>query len=507
MTPANQGVCEKCRKAVPTRHTIKEGRVYLTKDCPDCGITEAVVSSDAATWQRKRDMFAYRPSEAEYACALNCTACGRKHHPRMVFLNVTNRCNMNCPICIANIPGMGFEFHPPLDYFERVLDGLAQFDPKPTVNLFGGEPTMREDMFDIIKMARDRKLRVGIVTNGLKLADEEFCKKVCESRARVLLAFDGRSPEIYTRLRKNPGAYGKKLKALENLKKYSTRKHTIMCCVARKINDKHMRDLIDFCHENRDYIQFMHLIPLTETWKEGEFETDVTTTIEDVEQIIGEAFPGEKVEYIPAGLPHRLKKAMAFFGSPRLTFGGVHPNCESATILFSDGTRYRPISHFLKQPLDEACQETVRRAKAIDAKLDRLDPKRWLDRWRGRLLVARTFGGLWFRALSLKRITKGHPILAPMRILGGALFGKRLKDQLRKHTGITHILGMIVLPFEEYHSVEAERLKHCTAGFAFEDPDTGEIITIPVCAFSLFRDIERRIAVKYGTATAVVAQE
>jgi len=505
MVESNSGVCEKCRKVVPVTHDKRDGGVYMVKACPDCGASEALVSSDAATWQRKREIFDYKPDEASHGCALSCLGCGHLHHPKMVFLNVTNRCNMNCPICIANIPGMGFEFHPPLEYFERVLDGLAAFDTPPTVNLFGGEPTVREDMFEIIAMARSRGLRVGIVTNGLKLADEDYCKQVCESGARVLLGFDGRDPEIYSRMRKSPGAYEKKLKALENLKKHAKRKHTIMCCAARKINDKHMRDLIDFCHESRDFIANLHLIPLTETWSEGEFETDITTTIEDVEEIIREAFPGEKVEYIPAGLPHRLKKAMTFFGSPRLTFGGVHPNCESATMFFSDGERYWPIGRFLKRPLSDLARDTVRMAKELDPRFERLDPKRWFSRWRGRLLVARTLGRLWLRAIDLKEVTRGAPALAVTRIIIGLMFGKSFKDLLRKHTRLSNILGMVVLPFEEYHSIESERLKHCTAGFAFEDPDNGNIITIPVCAFSLFRDIERRIADKYGAAAPAAA--
>ena len=496
--PQNFGVCEKCKAVAPLRHAIRDGKVFVTKDCPTCGTTEALVSSDAATWQRKRDICNYNPALPTHACQLTCDSCSHLHHPRMVFLNVTNRCNMNCPICIANIPGMGFEFHPPLAYFERVLDGLTRFNPKPTVHLFGGEPTMRDDLFDIIRIARAKGIHVGIVTNGLKLADEAYCKKVCESGARVLLAFDGCDRSIYERLRKNPGAYEKKLQALEHLKKFSRRKHTIMCCVARNINDKHMRGLIDFCHENRAFISYLHLIPLTENWKEGEFETGVTTTIEDVEQIIDDAFPGETVEYLPAHLPHRLKKAMSFFGSPRLTFGGVHPNCESATVFLSDGTRYRPIGSYLKRPLAEAVHETIRRAQAIDPKLDRLDPTRAFGRWRGRLLVLRTFGGLWLRTFDLKKITRGNPWWAITRAAFAFLHGVKLRDIVARYTTVEAVLGSLILPFEEHHSVEAERLKFCTAGFAFEDPGTREVKTIPVCSWPLFRDgIERKIVDKY----------
>ena len=505
MGAAMHGVCETCRKQVPASRVIRDGNVYISKACPVCGTTEALVSTDAATWQRKRELWRYDPDKAR-ACTLNCRVCGHEHFPRMVFLDLTNRCNMNCPICIANIPGMGFEFHPPLLYFERVLKGLGEMNPKPTVQLFGGEPTVRDDMFEIAEIARRYGLKVRVVTNGLQLPDEEYCKKLCDAKASALVGFDGRDPAIYARLRKSPGAYEKKLKAIENLKKYSKTKSTIMCCVARHINDKHMRDLIDFCHENRDCIGHLHLIPLTETWEEGEFETDVATTIEDVERIIGEAFPGEKVEFLPAGLGHYLRAAASFFGEFRLTFGGVHPNCESATVLLSDGECYRPVGYFMKRPLTEFADEVVERAIGVNERLARLDPARFLQRWRGRFIVMRTFVGPLYRTLDFTKILKGNRFLAALRILGGALVGKGLKSQLRKHTNVAGSLGMIILPFEEYHSIDGHRLQNCAAGFAFEDPETKEIMVVPVCGYSRCTDeVERKIAQKYQSVPAVAA--
>jgi len=505
MASTNYGVCAKCRKRVPIEHAFRHGRVYVTRNCPDCGVTESLVSSDAATWRRKREVWRY-DDQAPLACHLHCERCRREHRPKMVFLDVTNRCNMNCPICIANIPGMGFEFHPPMAYFGRIAAGLAAMDPKPTVQLFGGEPTVRDDLFDIIALLRRHGLRVRIVTNGLRLADEDYCRRLCALKVPVLIAFDGRDPEIYRRLRKSPDACEKKIKALENLKKYSQRKNIIMCCVARHINDQHMADLIAFCHENRQMISAMHLIPLTETWQEGEFETDVTTTIEDVEQIVADALPDAKVEFMSAGIGAYLKNAMVFFGSPRLTFGGAHPNCESMTMLLSDGQRYRPLSHYLKRPVDEVASDIVRLGRELDEKLSRLDPAKWFQRQRGRLIVLRALWGPARRTLDLRKIFRGSPTLALLRVLAGVLVGRRLKDQLRRHTTIAAVLHMLVLPFEEYHSIEGARLENCPSGFVFEDPDTGEIKTIPVCAWSLYRtEVQRKIAAKYSAAIATSA--
>ena len=503
MAPTIYGICEECRKRIPATHVVRDGKVYISKQCPDCGTTEALVSNDAATWQRKRDLWNYDP-ESIGECRINCRKCSHPQKPRLVFMDVTNRCNMNCPICIANIPGMGFEFNPPMAYFEKIIGEMAHWDPKPTVLLFGGEPTVRKDMFEIIDLCRSNGLHARVVTNGLKMADEEYCKKI--SRVPVLFGFDGLSAEIYDRLRRNPGAYYKKVKALENLKKFSTRKNTIMVCVARNINDTKMGELIEFIHGSRDVFEACHLIPLTETWDEGEFETDVHTTIEDVERIIREAMPDEEVEFLPIGLAYRFNTISKFFGAPRWTFGGVHPNCETTTVFFSDGERYHALSHYLTGPLEEVAADLLAREAAIRPKLEKLDHTRWLPRWRGRLLVVRTFLRPVLKAIRLDRILKGSRVLAPLRMLGAKLLGRKGRDIRRKYTNIQAPLRMIVLPFEEYHSIDGARLQNCTAGFVYEDPETGKVKHMPVCAWSLYRmEILRGIADKYAKAEAVEA--
>ncbi|MFO8006351.1 MAG: radical SAM protein [Candidatus Brocadiia bacterium] len=499
MAGENLGVCGECQRRVPAEHIIRDGQVYLRKNCPDCGPNEALISTHAAAWQRKREVCHYEGEPI--ACSLRCESCDRSiHHPRMVFLDVTNRCNMNCPICINNTPGMGFVFNPPLSYFERVLTWLAQMDPPPLVQLFGGEPTVRDDLLQIIQMGRDRGLDMRVVTNGLKLADEEYCRRLCESKVHVLIAFDGHDRDIYRRLRGNAAAYDKKLQALENLRKHSRHKNTIMCCVARHINDVHMGGLIRYCHDNRDHIKCMHLIPLTETWQPGEFETDVATTTEDVEAIMDAAFPDERCEFVPAGITKYVQRAARFIGSgARLKFGGVHPNCESGTYLLSDGERYHPLGSYLKRPLLEVAEQFVSRARKLDEKLAGLDPDRWTHRWRGRLLVLSSLLPLLLRSLDSRKILRGNRLMAVLRILGGLLVGKRLKDQLRKHTNLQDAMLMIVLPFEEPDSIESARLQNCFAGFAYIDPDTDEVTTMPVCVWGIYqRDIQSRITEKYG---------
>jgi len=502
MPPANVGFCDRCRRRVPVSHQQREGKVYLVKDCPDCGTTEALISSNAALWQRKRDLYKYQPTGA--GCEMQCRECTHQHHPRMVFVEVTNRCNMNCPICIANIPTMGFRFDPPLAYFEKVLAEVARMEPPPVVHLFGGEPTVREDLFDIIDIAHRHGLRVHVNTNGLRLEDEEYCKALVEKDVAVLFSCDGRDPEIDRKLRGVPSACARRLKGLDNLKKHSRKRwNIIMCCVARHINDQHIADLFQFCHDHTNHIKGLYFIPLTETWEPGAFEADVSTTIEDVQEIVDDAFPDDAVEYLSLGLQHHLNRVLSFLGvGARQTFPNIHPNCEAGTHFFSDGTRYRPLSYFLKRPLEDVAAEAIRRAQKIDPKLAKLDPGDPAQRRRGQRIVLTAFAGLLLKAPYFKRIIKGSRWLGLARILGGLLLGKSLKEQLRKHTWLRDGLASIILPFEEHHSLESERLYKCGAGFAFEDPVTGRVGTIPVCTWTLYKDdIMRGITAKYGTAS------
>jgi hypothetical protein len=293
------------------------------------------------------------------------------------------------------------------------------------------------------------------------------------------------------------------MKALDNLRRYSRRRNTIMACVARRINEHEMGRLIQYCHDNRGMIKAMHLIPLTETWEEGEFETDVTTTIEDVERIIDGAFPDATVEFWSAGLPGRLAPAVRFFGSARLTFRAVHPNCESMTMLFSDGARYRPLSEFTRGSVNDLLAEMVDRVLELEPFLATLDPRRPAHRALAIFRCAGAAAGRLLRFIRWRALMKGNPLVAMAGVLLDLLRGRRPKDALRANTRVGEVLRMVVLPFEEYHSVESERLRHCRAAFAYLDPETDEPRLVPVCSWSLVReDLQRRISARWGIAEA-----
>ena len=499
------GICRTCRKPVPAEHLIHDGHVFLRKDCPDCGSHKALVSKDARVWQRKREICQYDPSE-EKGCALNCVACGHNHQPTVVFVDVTSRCNLNCPICIANIPGMAVEYDPPLGYFEKIFDQVAEWRPKPHISLFGGEPTVRKDLFEIIQMAKRRRLHVLLVTNGLALAEEEYCKRVCNAGVEIVFAFDGRDPVIYERMRGSRRSYDLKMKGIENMRQHTRRGHTWVCTLSLGLNDEHIPDYFEFAHENRSIVRRIFFIPLTEMWDHGLYGTTQVTTPEEVEDVVQNAFPNEPVEFVPAGLFSRLLPAARFFGTRSIRFAGAHPNCESVAYFVSDGERYRPIGQYLNHPVTELLAEFLSRAEKLNPRLKGLDPERWFHRWKGRFLVIWTYAGLAVRATNFEKVFKSNRTLTILSILAGVLTGKKSRRVLRKHTRLHEALATVVLPFEEWDSVESGRMQRCTSVFVYLDPDTERVARVPFCMWWKYRkETFQRIGRKYPPVKDPVA--
>jgi len=503
MSKASLGYCSECKAQVPAEYVVRDNFVWFRKSCPECGDNDAPISSDPETWQAKRDLWEGDPGRNSVNCKLNCDKCKIDHATTTLFLDVTNRCNMDCPMCGFSLRGMGFEFNPPLEYFDKVLEAVSQMRPRPVVNLFGGEPTVRNDMFEILKLGRKYKVEIQITTNALRLADEEYCKQVCKAHVGLRIGFDARSREVYERLRNNGQAYEKKLKALENIKKYTRRKHTIFATAAMGITDPYMEDLIQYCHDNRDFISDLGVLPLYENWKPGEFEVDSHTTPEDVEKLIQESVPGGGVDFIPAGMTYWLGVMRPFFSkkpdSGLLNFAGIHPNCESVTFLVSDGESYRGLNHYLNKPLTEAAEDLAAAVKKIQPKLAKLDPAKPLQRLRGKLLCATAMAPWALRTVNKRRLAGPNPINRLGKALWSQWKRRRTKRRTKKSSPSSY-LRVVIIPLEEQHAVDSERLKRCRVGSVYEDAKTGTVEVVPHCVWFPYRNpILQEINKKYGT--------
>ncbi len=140
--------------------------------------------------------------------------------PRWIAWEITRRCNLNCVHCRSS-SGMESKEHPDFSFEEacRVIDDISGY-AKPVIVLSGGEPLLREDVFDIAKYGTEKGLRMCLASNGTLVTDE-ICVKIKESGIRIVsLSLDGSTAEIHDDFRSQKGAFAGTINAAELFKKH-----------------------------------------------------------------------------------------------------------------------------------------------------------------------------------------------------------------------------------------------------------------------------------------------
>lgn len=156
-----------------------------------------------------------------------------------IVVDLTHKCNMECANCY--IPNRNI---PDLDK-EKLFDFLERLPSRTYIRLIGAEPTMREDLFEIIEKVKKIGHRPSLTTNGLKLAQESYVLKLKDSGLRLLLlSMNGADEdEIYKKLDNGKWATVK-TRALENIFKYRLPINT-GTIIAKGINEHTIKRQID----------------------------------------------------------------------------------------------------------------------------------------------------------------------------------------------------------------------------------------------------------------------
>ena len=122
-------------------------------------------------------------------------------HLRKVYIEPTNRCNLECRTCIRNI------WDEPLGQmsratFARIVEGLRSFSPPPTVFFGGlGEPLFHPDIVEMVGQAKALGSSVELITNGTLLT-KDLSEQLIEAGLDFLwVSLDGATPESYADVR------------------------------------------------------------------------------------------------------------------------------------------------------------------------------------------------------------------------------------------------------------------------------------------------------------------
>jgi len=134
--------------------------------------------------------------------------------PCWIFLSLSHKCTYNCQMCgVVNIL-KGYELS--LEDVKRIFDEVSGWDWDFTIVITGGEPFLRQDIFEIFNYARGLKLGIEVVSNG-SLISQEIAEKIVGSGLKnIAISLDGAKEETHDFIREK-GAFRKATQAVKLL--------------------------------------------------------------------------------------------------------------------------------------------------------------------------------------------------------------------------------------------------------------------------------------------------
>ncbi len=417
-----RSLCPDCGTTVPARYEAREANAaFFARVCPEHGTQDTDLGPHADFYRwifeidgKIKQRYAHHWEGKDYAP--EGSPFPMRQRAGLGIIEVTERCNLTCPMCYAGSSPAGRDYT--LEEIGRRMDELLAVEgPYMSIQFSGGEPSVRKDLDQIAKMAKDRPFgHIEMVSNGIRLAREhDFAQKLVDwGFTSVYLQFDSLRGEDLVTLR-GEDLLDVRQKATENLERAGL-PITLAVSLYEGLNDDQIKGIIDFCYQHPGIkaINFQAATPFGSRW-----------AIED----------GKRVERAPKKLrmPEILGLIEQQTGVGRNNFfplGIGSPLCNAYCLLLHTSSGYKPAApNFSSDDYFDVLGE------------DPLDLIRSLTQGRPAILPKITKN--WKGTLKLVKALWPHIGSDPMFLL--------------KHQTLT----LFVKPFMDASDVDLERMERC----------------------------------------------
>ncbi len=133
----------------------------------------------------------------------------------IIAWELTAACNLSCRYCRASASHEPDQGELDTDEAKRFVESIAP--RKPMLILSGGEPLLRPDLFQIIRLAVSLGIRVSLASNGT-LITSGLAEEIADSGvSRVSISLDGADAAMHDHGR-GQGSFERSIKGIENLR-------------------------------------------------------------------------------------------------------------------------------------------------------------------------------------------------------------------------------------------------------------------------------------------------
>jgi uncharacterized radical SAM superfamily Fe-S cluster-containing enzyme len=394
-------------------------------------------------------------------CPRDCGLCdAHKSHTALANVVITNRCDLACFYCFFYAKAMGYVYEPSLEQIRDMFRRLRSERPVATnaLQLTGGEPCLRDDLIDIVRIAKEEGFEhIQVNTNGIRISREpELAARLrAAGVSHLYLSFDG------VTARANPKNHWEIPRIMENCRKAGL-SIVLVPTVIKEVNDGEVGEILRFAMKNNDIVRGVNYQPVSLVGRITRAEREkMRITIPDVIRGLEEQTGGMVAEsdwYPVPSVSAVSNFAEAMAGKPQYELS-AHPVCGMATYLFKDADTFVPITRFV---------DVEGFMKFLDKKAEEIKSGK------NKLLAG---AEILFKLKGFVDEKKQPRGLNLANVLINVL-----KDRNYDALGSFHRKSLFVgmMHFQDLYNYDVERVKRCCIHYA--QPD-GTIV--PFCAFNV----------------------
>lgn len=453
-----KSVCPECREIVNAKLVEDCDKVFMLKTCRDHGkFKELVYHSDFY-----KRISSHIPNDSIVkGCPHACERCtSHRTATLLAVIDVTSRCNLNCEYCFANANDRPYE--PTLQQLKETISFLRKAQPLCNAILFsGGEPTLREDLLELLDHARAERFDcLMVATNGIKLSvDQEYTKELVRHGVGIIyLSFDGLDDA--TNKYKKSHKYIEKL--MMNCRKAGLQ-IMLVPTVAKGVNDHQVFDVVKFAIKNIDVVRGINFQPIGFSGR-AQQEAMERYTIPDLCKDIDRQSRGQikATDFFAIDTCRPLTDMLGAMTGQKVVDFSMHPMCGMATYIFVRGKKIVPITDFLDvdyfMKLCRRYANELRKKKGLDKSIAN-----------AKFLI------------EMQSMIKKKDEILPLLI---DLILKKDYAALAKFHEKTLFIG--AMHFQDSYNFDVMRLQHCGVHYV-----TPAKTMIPFCAYNNFGYRER----------------